>query len=101
MTAAEQTLELLTPSLTPALHLTDTGWRDTVFDRIRAIPAGHRFQAFDLVAAGCPDPPDVAHGWGAALSAAAKASLVRCVGAEPSRRPSVRGSLTRLWERLP
>lgn len=92
--------ELLTPSLTPALPSYCDTWQDLVFHWIRAMPRGRAFQFYDLVELGCPDATDVAHSSGAVMSAAAKVGLVKCVGAEPSKRPTVRGSLTRVWERI-
>lgn len=57
------------------------------------------FQTYDLVEQlGLPEPDD-SNRWGAAMALAHRRRLVMPVGAEPSRRPTVAGSLTRTWRR--
>lgn len=94
-------LDMLSRSLTPTLH-DASDWQTLLEQHVTALPAGQRVQLYDLIEAGLPEPSDVAHGSGAALSTLARRrpDLLACVGAEPSKRPTVRGSLTRVWERL-
>jgi len=92
-------LELLSPSLTPAFeYAADEDWQTVAMSYVVSrAGTGRPFQAWDLIADGCPEPDDPAHDWGPLMSLAARDGVIRCCGAEPSRRPTVRGSLTRVW----
>ncbi len=75
----------------------DRWWWSTAMAGVEALAkSGREFEAFDVAQLGVPDPDSPAR-WGALMAAAAKAGLIRPVGAKPSRRPTVCGSLTRTW----
>jgi hypothetical protein len=76
----------------------DSWWSSTAMQAVRAMAAtGRVFQAFDLVeTCGIPEP-DHPNRWGALLTRAARNGVIVAVGAAPSRRPTVAGSLTRTW----
>ncbi len=75
----------------------DGWWWSTAMAGVTALAKSDRvFEAFDVAELGVPDPDSPAR-WGALMASAAKAGLIRPVGAKPSRRPTVCGSLTRTW----
>ncbi len=57
---------------------------------------GKPFQAFDLIAAGVPEPYDH-HAWGKAFKDAARLGVIHHVGYGPSLRPTARKSLLNIW----
>ncbi len=80
---------------------TDDFWRRTCDAGIRELARrGVVFQCADLLDLGVPEPEHPSR-WGARLHAAAKAGVVEPVGAEPSRRVTVRASLVRTWRGAP
>lgn len=77
----------------------DDWWQRLVLQAISALPVGEVFQLFDVVERyGLPEPTSSAQ-HGAVMGRARKEGLVDRVGAEPSRRPSTHGALTRTWRR--
>ncbi len=87
-----------TRGVTTAAERRDRFWWDGAMRAVETMAAtGRQFSAYDVAEAfGLPDP-DHPNRWGALLSCAARAEVVECVGAAPSRRPSVEGSLARVW----
>jgi len=76
---------------------TDDFWRRTCDAGIRELARrGRPFEAFDLTELGVPEPEHSSR-WGARLHHAARQGIIVAVGAGPSRRPTVRGSLVRYW----
>lgn len=76
---------------------TDDFWRRTCDAGIRELARRDRpFEAFDLIELGVPEPEHHSR-WGARLHHAARQGIIEAVGAGPSRRPTVRGSLVRHW----
>ncbi len=76
-------------------------WRRTCDAGIRELARrGAIFQCADLLDLGVPEPEHPSR-WGARLHAAAKAGVIEPVGAEPSRRVTVRASLVRTWRGAP
>lgn len=76
---------------------TDDTWRRTCDAGIRELARrGGTFQCADLLELGVPEPEHPSR-WGARLHHAARAGLIESVGAEPSRRATVRASLVRTW----
>lgn len=75
-------------------------WLSTFLAAVREMASRDQvFQAWDLVEQlGLPEPDDPCR-WGQAMRLAHKRRIVMPVGAEPSRRPTVAGSLTRTWRR--
>jgi hypothetical protein len=74
-------------------------WADACQAAIREMARrGHPFQAADLVAEGLIDEPDHPSRWGAAFGHAARAGVIVCCGAAPSKRSTVRSSLCRTWK---
>lgn len=76
---------------------TDDFWRRTCDAGIRELARrGVVFQCADLLELGVPEPEHPSR-WGARLHHAARVGLIEPVGAEPSRRVTVRASLVRTW----
>jgi hypothetical protein len=72
-------------------------WQNTALQTIRHYAAsGKVFEAYDLTREGLPEPTSPSQ-WGALMSVAHRAGLIEPVGAGPSLRPTVKGSLTRYW----
>jgi hypothetical protein len=79
----------------------DPLWRDTATRVLIRVAAdsyrqGTTFQASDLARAGCPEPGHP-NQWGALFRSAAAEGLITRVGAEPSTRGTVHGSLVYRW----
>lgn len=73
-----------------------TDWHRDALNRVTALAgAGATFQAFDLAAAGVPEPEHPRQ-WGTLLSAASRMGVVRPVGQSASARPGNAHTVT-LW----
>jgi len=80
---------------------TAPGWLALAERGVRHLASvGTPFQAWDVVELGVPEPDRPAQ-WGALFRHLAEAGLIVAAGAEPSRRPSTRGSLCRTWRGVP
>jgi hypothetical protein len=76
---------------------TDPSWALVCDNAIARLAAdGHPFDAYDLIAAGVPEPAHPNH-WGPRLAAARAAGRIEPAGWTTSRRPTTRNSAVRLW----
>ena len=77
-----------------------TDWHRDALSRVTALAgAGATFQAFDLAAAGVPEP-DNPRRWGALFSAASRLGIIRPVGDSATARPGG-GHHVNLWTGAP
>ena len=84
------------PASTRARRQRGSAWHRDALDRIAALAGtGTTFQAFDLAAAGIPEPEHPRQ-WGTLLSAASRMGVVRPVGQSASARPGNAHTVT-LW----
>lgn len=75
----------------------DDWWRSCAEQGIRDLAkSGLPFQSYDLELMGVPQP-DNPNRWGPLLSHMAAENVIEKVGAAPSKRPSVKGSLCMEW----
>jgi hypothetical protein len=75
----------------------DRWWQATAEQAVRALAQrGEPFQIFSVVLLGCPEPSSPAQ-WGSLTHRLAKAGVLKQAGYAPSLRPTVKGSICRLW----
>lgn len=101
MTADALFTESLEPAgLAQAAEHADGWWESMALQAIRYLASsGREFQCYELVTeCGLVEPDDPSR-WGSVFHRAKREGLIVPVGAAPSLRPTVAGSLVRTWKR--